>query len=184
MAIELQLSNKTTLALATVCCPDGKPDRDLFRAVTSLPDNVILLGDLNSKHRVVNCAARTTSGRDLRGSVKEIKLTYLNNDEHTHLDARHRTTEILYTALVTPSLKSRDIRFSVGESLGGDHLPIEIFQDRPLQRNIHHPGIRLLKLMSTHSTTKWRKFLTQTFLFIYPKTLLTWMNTKNIWLIP
>ena len=37
---------------------------------------------------------------------------------------------------VNPCLKSRDIRFSVGESLGGDHLPIEIFLDRPLQRNI------------------------------------------------
>ena len=68
--------------------------------------------------------------------MKELKLTYLNNDEHTHLDARHGTTDILDMAFVTPSLKSRDIRFGVGESLGGNHLPIEIFLDRPLQRNI------------------------------------------------
>ena len=37
-------------------------------------------------------------------------------------------------AFVTPSLKSRDTRFRVNESLGGDHLPKEIFLDRPLQR--------------------------------------------------
>ena len=126
-AIELELSNKTTLTLATICCPDGKPDCDLFRAVTSLSDKIILLGDLNSKHKVFNCATTTTSGRNLKGTVKELKLTYLNNDEHTHLDARHGTTDTLDMAFVTPSLKSRDTRFSVGESLGGDHLPTEIF---------------------------------------------------------
>ena len=68
--------------------------------------------------------------------MKELKLTYLNNDEDTHLHARHGTTDILDMAFITPSLKSRDIRFRVGESLGGDHLPIEIFLDRPIQRNI------------------------------------------------
>ena len=49
LAIEPELSNKTTLTLATIYCPDGKPDRDLFRAVTSLSDKVILLRDFNSK---------------------------------------------------------------------------------------------------------------------------------------
>ena len=34
LAIEQELSNKTTLTLATIYCPDGKPDCDLFRAVT------------------------------------------------------------------------------------------------------------------------------------------------------
>ena len=136
LAIELELSSKTTLTLATIYCPDGKPDRDLFRAVTSLPDKVILLGDFNSKHKVFNCATTTTSGRNLKGTVKELKLTYLNNDEHTYLDARHGTIDILDMAFVTPSLKPRDIRFRVGESLGGDHLPIEIFLGRPLQQNI------------------------------------------------
>ena len=81
LAIELELSNKTTLTLATIYCPDGKPDRDLFRAVTSLSDKVIVLGDFSSKHKVFNRATTTTSGRNLKGVVKELKLTYLNNDE-------------------------------------------------------------------------------------------------------
>ena len=50
LAIELELSDKTTLTLATIYCPDGNPDLDLFRVVTSLSDKVILLGDFNSKH--------------------------------------------------------------------------------------------------------------------------------------
>ena len=115
LAIELELSNKTTLTLATIYCPDGKPDRDLFRAVTSLSAEVILLGDFNSRHKVFNCATTTTPCRNLKGIVKELRLTYLNNDEHTHLDARHGTRDILDMAFVTPSLKSRDIRFGVGE---------------------------------------------------------------------
>ena len=174
-----------------VYCPDGKPDRDLFRAVTSLSDKVILFGDFNSKHKVFNCAKTATSGSNLKGIVKELKLTYFNNaDEHTHSDARHGTTDILDMAFVTPSLKSRDIRFRVGESLGSDHLPIEIFLDRPLQRNMPITSPRLLKLdcllklISTHSKTKWVKCLSQTFLIHLPLKLLTWMNTKNIWLTP
>ena len=62
--------------------------------------------------------------------------TYLNNDEHTHLDAPHSKTVILDMAFVTPNLKSRDIRFRGGESLGGDHFPTEIFLDRLLQWSI------------------------------------------------
>ena len=95
-----------------------------------------MLGDFNSKQRVFNFATTTTSGRNLKGTVKELKLTYLNNDGHTHLYARHGTRDILDMAFVTASLKSRDIRFSVGESLSSDHLPMEIFLDKPLQRNI------------------------------------------------
>ena len=83
------------------------------------------------------------SGRNLKGIVKELKRTYLNNDEHTHLGARHFTTDILDTALVIPSLKSRNIRFSVGESLGGDHLSIETFLGRPPQWKKNHQIIKI-----------------------------------------
>ena len=31
LAVELELSNKTTLTLTTIYCPGGKPDPDLFR---------------------------------------------------------------------------------------------------------------------------------------------------------
>ena len=106
LAIELELAYKTTLTLATIYCPDGKPDHDLFRVVTSLSDKVILLGDFNSKHKVFNCATTAMSCRNLKRIVKELKLTYLNNDEHTHLDAHHCTTDMLDMAFVTPSLKS------------------------------------------------------------------------------
>ena len=34
--------------------------------------------------------------------------------------------------------------------------------------------------MSTHSKTKWRKFLTQTFLIHLPQKLLAWMNQKHL----
>ena len=80
--------------------PDGKPDRDLFGAVTSLSDKVILLGDINSKYKVFNCATTTTSGCNLKGTVKELKLTYLNNDEYTH-----GKTDILDMAFVNPKFE-------------------------------------------------------------------------------
>ena len=58
LATELELSNKTALTLATIYCPGGKPDRELFRAATSLSDKVILFGDFNSKHKIFNCATK------------------------------------------------------------------------------------------------------------------------------
>ena len=193
LAIEVELSDKTTLTLATIYCLDGKPDRDLFRTVISLSDKVILLGYFNSKHKVFNCATTTTSVRNLKGIVKELKLTYLDNDEHTHLNARHGTTDILDMAFVTPSLKSRDIRFRVGESLGGDHPPKEIFLDMPLQRNIPITSPRYQfakadintfqnKMVEIFNSNLFHLFLAQT--FYLPQKLLTWMNTKNISLTP
>ena len=63
LAIEPERSDKITLTLATIYCPDGKPDRYRSRAVTSLSDKVILIVDFNSKHNVFNCATTATSGR-------------------------------------------------------------------------------------------------------------------------
>ena len=53
--------------------------------------------------------------------MKELKLTYLNNDELAHLGARHGTTDVLDMAFVTPSLKSEIFVSELRESLGGDH---------------------------------------------------------------
>ena len=71
-----------------------------------------------------------------------LNLTYLNNDEHTHLDKRTGNTDILYMAIISPNLTKPDTQFLIGDDLGSDHLPIEISMDAQSRRNIHSNPIR------------------------------------------
>ena len=49
LAINLQLSNNQNLTLATIYCPNGNPSSSLFHAIFNLSDNVMFVGDFNSK---------------------------------------------------------------------------------------------------------------------------------------
>ena len=69
-------------------------------------------------------------------------LTYLNTDEHTHLDKRTGNTDILDMAFISPNLTKHDIQFLIGDDVGSDHLPIEISIDAQPHRNIHTNPIR------------------------------------------
>ena len=71
-----------------------------------------------------------------------LNLTYLNNDEHTHLDRAKGSTDILDMAFTSPNLTKHDIQFLIGDDLGSDHLPIEISIDAQPHRNTHTNPIR------------------------------------------
>ena len=71
-----------------------------------------------------------------------LNLTYLNNDEHTHLDKRTGNTDILDMAFISPYLTKHDIQFLIGDDLGSGHLPIKISIDVQPHRNIHTNPIR------------------------------------------
>ena len=49
LAIELELSNNQNFTLATIYCPDGNPNLSLFQAINNLSDDVMFVGDFNSK---------------------------------------------------------------------------------------------------------------------------------------
>ena len=49
LAIEVEFSNGRNLTLATIYCPNGKPNIDLFSKINALSTNVIFMGDFNSK---------------------------------------------------------------------------------------------------------------------------------------
>ena len=55
-----------------------------------------------------------------------LNLTYLSNDEHTHLDRAKGSTDILDMAFISPNLTEHEIQFLIGDDLGSDHLLIEI----------------------------------------------------------
>ena len=72
----------------------------------------------------------------LKNIQNKLNLIYLNNDEHTHKDSVHGSTDILDMAFISPSLAIHDIQFQIGVvDLGSDHLPIQISIDTTPRRN-------------------------------------------------
>ena len=70
LAIELELSNNQNFSLATIYCPNGNPNLSLFQAINNLSDNVIFVGDFNSKLESFGCTKKNTSGPMLKNIEK------------------------------------------------------------------------------------------------------------------
>ena len=63
----------------------------------------MFVGNFNSMTEAFGCAKENTSGPMLKNIRSHLNLTYLNNDEHTHLDLRTGNTDI------------SDIQFLIGD---------------------------------------------------------------------
>ena len=59
LAIDIDLSNNQNLILATIYCPNGNPNLRLFKSIKNLSDNVMFVGDFNSKLEAFSCAKKT-----------------------------------------------------------------------------------------------------------------------------
>ena len=137
LVIDIDLCNNQNLILATIYCPNGNPNLRLFETINNLSDNVMFVGDFHSKLEAFGCAKKNNSGPMLKNIQSHLNLTYLNNDEHTHLDRAKGSTDILDMAFISPNLTKHDIQFLIGDHLGSDHLPIEISIDAQPHRNTH-----------------------------------------------
>ena len=133
---------RRSVILATIYCPNGNRNFRLFETINNLSDNVMFVGDFNSKLEAFGCAKKNSSGPMLKNIQSHLNLTYLNNDEHTHLDRAKGSTDILDMAFISPNLTKHDIQFLIGDDLGSDHLPIEISIDAQPHRNTHTNPIR------------------------------------------
>ena len=129
LAINLELSCNQNITLATIYCPNGKPNLSLFQTICNLSDNVMFVGDFNSKSEALRCASKNDSGPILKTIQNTLDLIYLNNTEHTYMDWRNGNTDILDMAFITQNLIIHDTQFQIGVDLGSDHLPIEITID-------------------------------------------------------
>ena len=116
-------------------CPNGNPNLSLFQSINNLSDNVMFVGDFNSKLESISCAKKNTPGPMLKNIQKQLNLIFLNNDEHMHMDRANGSTDLLDMAFTSPNLAKHDIQFQIGDDLGIDHLPIEVSIDAPPHRN-------------------------------------------------
>ena len=125
LVIDIDLLNNQNLILATIYCRNGNPNPNLkpFKTINNRSDNVVFVGDLDSKLEAFGCAKKNFSGPVLKNIQSNLNLTYLNNDEHTHLDKRAGNTDILDMAFISPDLTKHGIQFLIGDDLGSDHQP-------------------------------------------------------------
>ena len=74
LAVTLDLSNNQNLTLATIYCPNGKPNFSLFQSINNLSDNVMFVGDFNSKLESFGCTKKNTSGPMLKNIRNTLTL--------------------------------------------------------------------------------------------------------------
>ena len=111
LVIDIDLCNNQNLILATIYCPNGNPNSRLFETINNLSDNVMFVGDFNSKLEAFGCAKKNSSGPVLKNIQNHLNLTYLNSDEHTHLDRAKGSTDILDMAFISPNLTKHESNF-------------------------------------------------------------------------
>ena len=108
--------------------------------INALSNQVIFLGNFNSKHKQFGCIKPNKSSQTLVNIARDLKLFYVNQvspNRYTREDSVHGTSNMLDTAFLSPGLSSRDISFSVADDhIGSDHFPIQISLDKPLKRNM------------------------------------------------
>ena len=122
--------------MVTIYCPNGNPNLTLFQTVNNFSDNVMFVGDFNSILESFGCTKKNTSGSMLKNIQKQLNLIYLNNDEHTHMDRRSGSTDLLEVASISPNLAKHDNQFQIGDDLGSDYLPIKVSIDAPPHSNL------------------------------------------------
>ena len=137
LVIDIDLCSNQNLILAAVYCPNGNPNFRLFETINNLSDNVVFVGDFDSGLEAFSCAKKDGSGPVLRDIQSHLNLTYLNSDEHTHLDRAKGSTDILGVAFISPDLTKHDIQFLIGDDLGSDRLPVGVSVDAQPHRDTH-----------------------------------------------
>ena len=66
LVIDIDLSNNQNLILATIYCPHGNPNPRLFETINNFSNNVMFVGDFNSKSEAFGCAKKNNSGPVLK----------------------------------------------------------------------------------------------------------------------
>ena len=81
LAVEIELQNGDNVILVTIYCPNGIPSLRLFRMINALSNQVIFLGDFNSKHKEFGSVKPNKSAQTLVNIAKDLKLFYVNQLE-------------------------------------------------------------------------------------------------------
>lgn len=98
--------------------------KDILNKFLSLHNNIVIMGDYNSRHRAWNCSTSNQSGNNIYNYINQyphIELSYPQN--YTHYPFNNNLPSTIDFALIK-NLKHD--RVKVHNALNSDHLPITI----------------------------------------------------------
>ena len=76
LVIDIDLSNNQNLILATIYCPNGNPNLRLFETIKNLTDNVMFVGNFNSKLEAFGYPKKKHIWSNAQKHSKSIKFNY------------------------------------------------------------------------------------------------------------
>lgn len=125
------LLNKSNNGLAIIAyyCPPGKAalDSKLLNTYLRKHKNLIVTGDLNSKHAFYGSSKTNTRGDTLFNFVEENDATVANDPlQPTRFDLSKGKSDIVDYIIVSNSLAGKISACYTGEDIGSDHLPLHI----------------------------------------------------------
>ena len=117
--------------------PGGNLPSDLLQdLIQQLPNNFLILGDLNTHNTIWGSAYTNRRGRHLEEIINRNSLCILNNGSPTHITLPSGSTSAIDLSLASATVADR-FQWKTHETpCGSDHFPIWLWSDMP------HPGAR------------------------------------------
>jgi exonuclease III len=108
--------------------PQAQLQKDLFIFLEQNYGNVIIMGDLNSKHLSIGCRKENTNGKVLEEILLDTNFIICNNHDITHKPFNTTEGDILDIAMCSSRIKTKVNNFEVLNEydMSSDHYPIQI----------------------------------------------------------
>ena len=156
LIIEALIPNKNQLnklIISTIYCPKGKPCKNIIDNIALLNDNLIIMGDFNSKHTSFGSTKTDPSGQILYNLIQNNNFYPVNDDSPTHYDTYRDKFDVLDFIFVSNNILHQLSNYYTDDNLGSDHFSMfAIFGKVNKDKT---PSIKNIKL---YHKTNWEHF--------------------------
>ena len=116
---------RTRLSIVTYYNPPGnRINPGIFCNSLYRNTNTIIMGDLNCKHKIWGSSQTDALGSQLADTLDDHGWVLLNDGSKTRIDPRSGKEEVLDVIVCKPDILKLNPKFSVGDCIGSDHLPL------------------------------------------------------------
>ena len=125
-AITICLKNtEDQITITTIyISPASSINTPLLENIKNSADNIIVTGDLNTKHTDFNCTKTDRWGMTLKKALYNADLFIADNSIPTHRDSRTNTSDIIDYVICSPAIFNKIQNLSLNNDLSSDHSAI------------------------------------------------------------
>ena len=120
-AIQLTTTG-TTIQIATVYCPNGKPNASLFKEIMERNEYTIIMGDMNVFHENIGSTKPTSvGGKILFDLMEEQNYTLANDHEPNHICDQNGKETVKSLIFISNPIFNLLRTTEISDCLGSDH---------------------------------------------------------------